>query len=106
MAHNRYNDTHTVVRTMIERAIGKLKGRWKCLLTVNVFDPEKAELIALACVTLHNMCHYVQDILPEREEIKDRVDGNAEINVDVIYGRDTNGLDKRYDIMRHLERLA
>ena len=104
-AHNVYNKHHAAARSLVERAIGKLKGRWKRLSFVNVFNPDKADKIALTCVTLHNMCHFKGDVLPDEEEVCDPRNKNAGLQVGFVIGRDTDGIQKRYNIMHRLAAL-
>lgn len=60
-------------RSVVERCIGLLKGRFRCLLKERVlhYAPNKAARIVSACATLHNIAiHYrVEDPLPLWDEI-------------------------------------
>uniref|UniRef100_A0AAR2LKZ6 Putative nuclease HARBI1 n=1 Tax=Pygocentrus nattereri TaxID=42514 RepID=A0AAR2LKZ6_PYGNA len=54
----RYNDVHTLTRSVVERTIGLLKGRWRCLDASGgrlLYNPEKVCRIVRACAVLHNM---------------------------------------------------
>ena len=66
-----YTKAHCSDRNAIERCIGVLKARWRCLLWDRTlhFTPLKAGLIVNACVVLHNFCRMrnVQDPPPVRE---------------------------------------
>ncbi|XP_052756255.1 uncharacterized protein LOC128201913 [Galleria mellonella] len=52
-----YTSVHVRTRNVIERTIGLLKARFRCLLvhTVRHYAPEVAASIVNACVVLHNM---------------------------------------------------
>lgn len=51
-----YTQLHAQCRNVIERCIGVLKARWRCLLVDRTlhYDPVKAGRIINACVVLHN----------------------------------------------------
>lgn len=54
-----YNDLHSTARNSVERTIGLLKGRFRCLLVHRVLDyhPDVVAKIVIACCVLHNMCN-------------------------------------------------
>lgn len=53
-----YTKLHCSARNTVERAIGVLKNRWRCLLRHRVlhYHPDVAAKIINACCVLHNMC--------------------------------------------------
>lgn len=55
---DRFQNSFTSIRCLIERCNGKLKNRFRCLLKHRVlhYNPEFAGHIVNACVVLHNMC--------------------------------------------------
>ncbi|KAJ8015615.1 hypothetical protein DPEC_G00027950 [Dallia pectoralis] len=56
----RYNDAHSRTRSVVERAIGQLKSRWRCLDRTGgmlLYRPDKVCRIILACGMLHNVAH-------------------------------------------------
>ncbi|KAJ8016317.1 hypothetical protein DPEC_G00005940 [Dallia pectoralis] len=56
----RYNDAHSCTRSVVERAIGQLKCRWRCLDRTGgmlLYHPDKVCRIILACGVLHNVAH-------------------------------------------------
>ncbi|KAL5237402.1 hypothetical protein ACI65C_004812 [Semiaphis heraclei] len=59
-----YNDSFCSIRSIIERCIGVLKMRFRCLLKHRVlhYTPNKASKIINTCVVLHNMC--IMDNVP------------------------------------------
>ncbi|XP_022828419.1 putative nuclease HARBI1 [Spodoptera litura] len=54
-----YTNLHVRARNVIERTIGLLKARFRCLLIHRVlhYSPEVAGSIVNACVILHNICN-------------------------------------------------
>ena len=65
----RYNDLHSRTRIIVERAIGLLKGRWRCLDRSGgmlLYRPEKVCHIVMACGVLHNVAHHHGIPLPEQ----------------------------------------
>lgn len=69
----RFNQTFKACRSTVERCIGLLKGRFRCLLKDRVlhYSPEKAARIVMACCVLHNIAiHYrVANPDPQWDEI-------------------------------------
>lgn len=68
-----YTQVHTSTRNVIERTIGLLKARFRCLLVHRVlhYAPVVAASIVNACVILHNMC--VTENLPTHDLIDEEV---------------------------------
>lgn len=54
-----YTQLHCRARNTVERTIGLLKARWRCLLGHRVlhYDPAMAAKIVNACVCLHNIAN-------------------------------------------------
>lgn len=54
----RYNNSHIQARNCVERCIGVLKGRFRCLLKERMlrYSPHNSGLITNACCILHNIC--------------------------------------------------
>ncbi|MBN3307036.1 HARB1 nuclease, partial [Amia calva] len=55
-----YNDAHSRTLSVVERAIGQLKCRWRCLDRTGgmvLYRPDKVCRIVLACGVLHNVVH-------------------------------------------------
>lgn len=61
-AEEYYTKLHCVARNTIERTIGILKNRWRCLLGHRVlhYHPDTAAKIINACCVLHNICNKVR----------------------------------------------
>ncbi|XP_052123368.1 putative nuclease HARBI1 [Frankliniella occidentalis] len=73
----RYTKLHCRARSKVERCIGLLKARWRCLLNDRTlhYSPVKAGGIVNACAVLHNFVrqHNVLDsqpiVLPDPEDV-------------------------------------
>lgn len=95
----RFNNSVTSVRSIIERCNGLLKNRWRCLLKHRVlhYSPEMSAKIIKACCVLHNICIVRNLPLPEGEEVDDyglydipiieNVEHNQNANADLIAAR-------------------
>ncbi|XP_045767780.1 putative nuclease HARBI1 [Maniola jurtina] len=75
-----YTDNHTSTRNTVERCIGVLKARWRCLLAHRTlhYDPIKAGKIVNACIVLHNMCNNARLDVPALDEYDRRRDGQRQ----------------------------
>lgn len=53
-----YTQTQMTARNCVERCIGVLKGRFRCIMGERKlrYEPEKVGSIINACVILHNIC--------------------------------------------------
>ncbi|XP_037518165.1 putative nuclease HARBI1 [Rhipicephalus sanguineus] len=53
-----YNKEHAALRSTVERCIGLLKSRFRCLQRYRAlhYGPRKAGTIVAACASLHNLC--------------------------------------------------
>lgn len=73
----RFNKKHAKARNIVERTIGVLKGRFRCLLGARKlhYSPKKAVQIVNACCALHNICiHYnatLNDVEPAEDQLFD-----------------------------------
>lgn len=71
-----FNKRHQTVRNVVERCIGVLKMRFRCLLGERQlrYHPTKASNIINACATLHNylLCHkYNVELIENVHEFED-----------------------------------
>lgn len=68
-----YTKLQCSARNTIERTIGVLKGRWRCLLRHRVlhYHPDVTARIINACCVLHNMCNNRLTGVGLSEEISD-----------------------------------
>lgn len=53
-----FNEIHSSARSLVERAIGVFKGRWRILLNERKsrYTPIKVGKISNVCAALHNIC--------------------------------------------------
>lgn len=49
-----FNRAHSSLRNVVERALGVLKMKWRILLNLPSFSPQKQSEIIVACMALHN----------------------------------------------------
>ncbi|XP_063838174.1 putative nuclease HARBI1 [Ostrinia nubilalis] len=75
-----YTDLHCSTRNTVERCIGVLKARWRCLLAHRTlhYDPVKAGKIVNACIVLHNMCNRARIEVPTLDGYDIRRDGRRQ----------------------------
>ncbi len=93
-----FNRVHSSIRSVVERTIGRLKGCFRSLQFLDVKCPEKAKIIIAACCVLHNFAIRKKDIT--EDEAKDDNDGrDVPDDIDIEYGLDDEGIDKRQAIM-------
>ena len=93
----RYNFIHSSTRTVIERAFGILKGRFRRLHFIETKDMQTSCDIPISCSALHNICikqgEYGQEFLEDVQE---------NINVINVRDNDDTGGAKRDRIARSL----
>ncbi|XP_068742016.1 uncharacterized protein [Montipora capricornis] len=64
----RFNKVLTKLRVVVERAYGKLKMRWRCILKELEDDTQRVADITLACCILHNFCIIMGDDFDDSDE--------------------------------------
>ncbi|XP_065671416.1 putative nuclease HARBI1 [Hydra vulgaris] len=80
-----FNKTHSRVRSRIERCIGSLKNRWRCLHKSGgtlQYSPTKCCSIIYTCVLLENMCNSLGLEEPDNVVASDDAVGNTEMITD------------------------
>ncbi|XP_067625184.1 uncharacterized protein [Eurosta solidaginis] len=86
-AEHTFNQKHCSGRNIVERTIGVLKSRFRCLARTLQYQPEKVIQIINVCCALHNICiHYkVQEIVDV--DIENQEDALAEeiFNDSILY---------------------
>ncbi|KAH7975254.1 hypothetical protein HPB49_025344 [Dermacentor silvarum] len=75
-AEGRYNTAHASMRSVVERCIGLLKSRFRCLQRHRAlhYEPDRAANIVAACAVLRNLC------LDEGDSAFDEVDDDDSSN--------------------------
>lgn len=53
-----FNRVHSRAHCVVERAFGRLKARWRCLLQQLYVMEENVNPVICACVILHNVCEW------------------------------------------------
>lgn len=76
----RYTEAHCRARNSIERCIGILKGRFRCLLVERKlrYRPEDVANIVNACCILHNIC----------------ITARQEVDFDIVFDDDQNNYNQ------------
>ena len=67
-AQQRFNKVLTKLRVVVERAYGKLKTRWRCILKELEDDTQRVADIALVCCILHNFCIIMGDEFDDSDD--------------------------------------
>ncbi|KAJ8728924.1 hypothetical protein PYW07_006620 [Mythimna separata] len=108
-----YTEKHVKTRNIIERTIGILKARFRCLLVRRAlhYQPQIAGCIANACVILHNICNTANIAVPELTEDEVRQEAfmqpeNLHVDSDGPQNRELQtGIATRQDLVARLWQL-
>ena len=76
-----FNLRHSSLRNIVERCIGRMKGKWRILDDGIVSSVERMQLIGFACVCLHNFLLVENDplyVIPVEGEMQGNVEHDAE----------------------------
>lgn len=98
-----YNKNHRKLRSLVERAIGLLKARFRCLLLERKlrYDPLMAGYIIYSCTVLHNFLignnYPVDDIEPMFEDYDVEGSDAVEISYDELQG----GIEMRNNVAEY-----
>ena len=88
-AQERFNKQLSKARVGVERAFGKLKGRWRCLRKQLEESTSRVPKTILTCCILHNICILLDDDIDEDDDACDTDDGeNAPEGADAGAGRE------------------
>lgn len=96
----KYNYKLSATRVCIEQAFGLLKGRFRILKFVNIYNTELVPKIVLACCVLHNICMARNDVIEINGEGAENVN-NLEFD-QLEFEYDVNGNNKRIYITETL----
>lgn len=95
----RFNAILSQQRQVVERTIGHLKGRFRRLLSIYMFDVTGvAKLIHAACI-LHNLCVLSGD---ELVDFIERDEDQHPNNFGHVFGNDPDGIALRTELMQGL----
>lgn len=108
-----YNKIHMSARNSVERTIGLLKGRFRCLLVHRVlhYDADFVAKIVIGCCVLHNMCNRAGipafELTDEEQEeeasfinrVQEQQQQTTETNADLAVGQ-----SRRRDLVNSLWR--
>lgn len=85
-AENDYNSSHRKARSLVERCVGVLKSRFRCLSRQRMlmYTPATAGSIITACAVLHNIMITERYPLPLEAEIIAEMDEHDEDEDDPI----------------------
>ncbi|XP_050065930.1 uncharacterized protein LOC126554995 [Aphis gossypii] len=104
---SRFNVKFTLGRSVVERAIGMLKGRWRrlCKQRMLHYKPTIASKIINACAVLHNICIENFDAAYEDEEYDEPYNANDLIHFPAGNALHTESNNNRSEIMDYINRV-
>lgn len=89
-AEERYNVAHKKTRSHVERCIGVLKSRFRCLSAERTlcYSPEKAGLIINACIVLHNFLMRAKVPITNEEIVEEESNGIQDVSENELHDTD------------------
>lgn len=96
-----FNRKITSIRQVVERAIGHMKGRFRRLKNVHLYDVEAACKIIFAGCILHNLCILSGDEVEEFIEIPE--DDDHPNNYPPVYRNADDGIQLRDRLVNQLQ---
>ena len=97
-----FNRTVSSARSMVERAFGLLKMRWRCLYKTLEADVEHVATIIIACCVLHNICQE-REVLDQAEEFLLRaILANERAFNQAARNRGGNNFCNNFDVQRQI----
>ena len=74
-----FNYRHSRARMVVENAFGRLKGRWRCLLTQNEVQLDKMNSVVATCCVLHNICEKFKENFHNELIVREALADNTSI---------------------------
>ncbi|KAG4072230.1 hypothetical protein HA402_005952 [Bradysia odoriphaga] len=105
-AAKQYNQRHRQLRSLVERAIGLLKARFRCLLSERKlrYDTLMSGYIIYACTVIHNFLiarnYSVNDIEPIYEDLVPDFEENID-GPNISYDELRRGIEVRHNVARY-----
>lgn len=88
----RFNRHHAKARSVVERAFGIMKARWRSVFFKALeVKPQFAVKVIACCTILHNLCIQDGDILEPVEEALEPDDGGDQVQPDLACGEQLRG---------------
>lgn len=98
-----YNKCHSSARSVIERAFGLLKGRWRRLMYLEMHKTNYLAIVIMAACVLHNFCIASNDRIEDEQTIFGTNDENlADVDANEVKRVNRNGVNKRNAIVNSL----
>lgn len=84
-SESRFNYIHARTRNIVERTIGVLKNRFRCILGARQlhYSPDMAAKITSVCAALHNICIYYKTDIPEIDVMDELPSTNSVVDDDL-----------------------
>ena len=80
-----FNMKHCSGRNIVERTIGNLKSRFRCLQCTTLhYSPEKVVKIINVCSTLHNICKYINTEIENKSEPQSDDNNGVQMMMEIL----------------------